>query len=410
MDYMIRAASLTNYVGVARSVGLDPYEMLAAVGLDRGVLLDPDTRIPGEAVRQLLENSARLSGAEDFGLRLAENRHLSNLGPLGLVVKEEPTLRAMLQTMVRYMRLHNEALFLQIEEAGDVVLIRQELTMGRPTAVRQSVELAIGVTFRVLQLLLGPQWRPLRVCFAHRAPANRSRHLALFGPAVAFGAEFNGIVCRARDLDAPIRDADPALALYARRYLDSLMARPHAGVEDRVRELVFLLLPAGRCSIERVAQHLGVDRRTVHRHLAQRGTTFSAVVGDVRAELAQRHLGTLDRGLADVSELLGFSASSAFSRWFRARFGCTASQWRARSALAAEGTERTKGAERTQAPDAPDATPTAQTVAIAPRLSTRPTPRPSSTALPAASPPVRAAAPARRRTPEAARRPPARRG
>ena len=54
LDYMIRSASLTNYVGVARSVGLDPYEMLAAVGLDRSVLLDPDTRIPGEAVRELL--------------------------------------------------------------------------------------------------------------------------------------------------------------------------------------------------------------------------------------------------------------------------------------------------------------------------------------------------------------------
>ena len=38
------------------------------------------------------------------------------------------------------------------------------------------------------------------------------------------------------------------------------------------------MLPLGRCSVEKVAQHLGVDRRTVHRHLARRGETFSSLV------------------------------------------------------------------------------------------------------------------------------------
>jgi AraC-like DNA-binding protein len=50
----------------------------------------------------------------------------------------------------------------------------------------------------------------------------------------------------------------------------------------------------------------------------------------VRAELVTRYIGNRDRSLASVSELLGFSALSAFSRWFKNQFGCNVTDWRAR--------------------------------------------------------------------------------
>jgi len=37
----------------------------------------------------------------------------------------------------------------------------------------------------------------------------------------------------------------------------------------------------------------------------------------------------IDRPLAEVADLLGFSGLSALSRWFNGRFDCTASAWRA---------------------------------------------------------------------------------
>jgi AraC-like DNA-binding protein len=38
------------------------------------------------------------------------------------------------------------------------------------------------------------------------------------------------------------------------------------------------------------------------------------------------------RSLTEISGLLGFSAPSAFSRWFRDQFGTSAREWRARPA------------------------------------------------------------------------------
>ena len=54
----------------------------------------------------------------------------------------------------------------------------------------------------------------------------------------------------------------------------------------------------------------------------------------VRVELAEQYLLNGRYSLSDISALLGFAAPSGFSRWFRQRYGCSATEWRAeRSAV-----------------------------------------------------------------------------
>jgi transcriptional regulator GlxA family with amidase domain len=78
-----------------------------------------------------------------------------------------------------------------------------------------------------------------------------------------------------------------------------------------------------------VSEHLGVACRTVQRGLAEQGPSFSAMVNEIRTELATRHVIESDRPLTEVAILLGFSAPSAFSRWYHAQFGCSAKESRA---------------------------------------------------------------------------------
>src|SRR5262245_48822803 len=78
-------ASLTNFVEVARKVGLDPYVQLRRAGISASALLEPEARLPTKSVVRLLEESAQRSGVEDFGLRVGENRPLSTMGPLAIV-------------------------------------------------------------------------------------------------------------------------------------------------------------------------------------------------------------------------------------------------------------------------------------------------------------------------------------
>jgi AraC-like DNA-binding protein len=326
---LVRSASLAHYIDVAHAAGLDAPRMLAAAGLSPAVLDEPDLKVPVERVARLLEASAAASGDESFGLRMAEPRALSNLGPVALLLRDQPTLREALQVLARYHRVLNGALSMAIEETDGMVVIREELIVGDAQPVRQGVELALGVLLRLMRQFLGAGWQPRRVCLTHAAPRQPATHLRVFGACVSFDADFNGIVCGTADLDACSASADRVMARYAQQLLDASAGVPAPTMLEEVRQAVVMLLPSGRCSLEEVSRTLGVACRTVQRRLAEDGEAFSSLVNTIRADLAARHVADSDRPLLEVAGLLGFSAQSAFSRWHREQFGCSPKERRA---------------------------------------------------------------------------------
>ena len=144
MPYLVRSSALTNYIYVARQAGLDPYAQLNKAGIRRAALLDPGVMIAANAMRSLLDASANESRVEDFGLRMAETRHLTDLGPLGFAIQGEPTLRKALASIAHHLRLQSESVVMAIEEVDELVVIRESLLANGAEPQRQSIELVIG--------------------------------------------------------------------------------------------------------------------------------------------------------------------------------------------------------------------------------------------------------------------------
>jgi AraC-like DNA-binding protein len=328
MPFLIRSACLTGYAELTRSLGLDPFVMVREVGLERSCLSDPEIKISVDMASRLLEMSASAAGIEDFGLRLAETRRLSNLGPLALGVRDAATLQDALEAAMRYLPLHNEAMLHTLTPMGDAVLFKSELVAGSGTQARQAIELAVGVLHRLIRQLSGETWRSRPVWFAHGAPKDIATHLRMFGPWVEFGRDYNGILLEAADLAAPLPASDPAMAQHIKQYLEPMLAEARETVSEKVHRLVYDLLVSRRASAEHVASILGMSRRTLHRQLAQSGETFSSVHDAVRTALARRYVEDRGLPLSEVAHLLGFSELSAFSRWFHSEFDCSPISWR----------------------------------------------------------------------------------
>jgi AraC-like DNA-binding protein len=330
---LTRAGILVNYDELARTLGLDPRAMIRRVGLDRYDFNDAEALIPAAAVNELLERSAEAAGAEDFGLRLATTRNLAQLGAVGLIVREEPTVGHAIKAAEDYFRLHSETLSFQLDQHDRIAVLRIHYLTATQGQMRQSTELIVGTVFRTLNVLAGRAWSPESVCFAHSPPKARTIHDSFFRTKTLFDSGFDGFVLRSGDLTAPIRTADAAMTRYIRHYVDEVMAQPVVTTDASVRQLVFALLPTGRATSEVVAQRLGVDRKTVHRRLAASGKTFSSILNEARIELAQRHIKTERRSLTETAQLLGFSGLATFSRWFRGEFGTSATSWRRAASL-----------------------------------------------------------------------------
>ena len=163
MPRLIRSAVLNNYMEIARSVGLDPYHMIAQFGLPAACLTDSEIRVSADKIGRLLEASAQRSGKVDFGLRLAEGRTLSNVGAFALLVREQPTIRKALEVLVGYMFLHSESLHFDLQEQDGLIAFTLTIEVDSPIPIRQSVELGFGFVHRSFAQLLRERWKPLAV-------------------------------------------------------------------------------------------------------------------------------------------------------------------------------------------------------------------------------------------------------
>ena len=153
-----RYAALSGYGALSDSLGLDWAPLMRSAGLDPAGLAVQDRWIPAAAVARLLEISASASGREDFGLRLAGFRQLANLGPLALVIREEPDVRSVLEMLIRYEHAYNQAISISLSEADGLATIRVDLDLGEPAGTRQATELAVGALHHILWGSITGSW------------------------------------------------------------------------------------------------------------------------------------------------------------------------------------------------------------------------------------------------------------
>jgi AraC-like DNA-binding protein len=327
----IRTNTLTGYAELARSKGLDPALLMAGVGLHMADLDAPDRWIPAAPAARLLELTAQRADCPDFGLRMADFRRLGTLGPLSVVLRDEPDLRSAVNLLTRYERAYNEALHLRLREGDGQATIEVWLEFGEPVPGDPALDLVMAALLGIIRALVGSDWEPLAASFSRPPPPDAASWRRLFGPGVAFERTFTGLVFPARELQTSIVTSDPSLRPYTQEFLHTIVT---ARAPDQVTsvadigEAVEFLLPLRRSSIHQVSRYLGLPARALQQHLAHQGETFSSIVHSTRAGLAERYLPNEQYSLTEVSQLLGFEAPSAFSRWFRQRFGTSPSEWR----------------------------------------------------------------------------------
>jgi AraC-like DNA-binding protein len=314
----VRAAALRGFGTLLEAHGQSAASILKSAGLAPGAERDPDLRLPVAAVVAALELAARATGLDDFGLRLAEQRGFSNLGPISALARDEPDLRSALDVMMAFLPLHNDVLEVRIQDAGDVVIL--SVMLHDPGNSLQAIDVAVAMLHRILATLLGDGWVPQQVCFERDRPRQFDFAERFFRTRPLYAQDFSGLVVAHADLDRPNLRAEAGLRPYTAALKQQFGSSDGQLVPD-VRRIVGMLLPTKRCKAAVVAGQLGLSRRSLDRRLAKEGESFQSIVDGVRCEIATRHLHGSQRRLTDIAGLVGFQSLSAFSAWFQATFG-----------------------------------------------------------------------------------------
>ena len=320
-------------VQAAAARGAAPAEVAAAAGFDAAVAADSDARIPIQVADALWKAAADATGDDAFGLHAAEAIRPGMFGVLDYAVRTAPTLRVAYQRLARYDRLLRDVAALRVVDHGETTRIEYaDRPGGHPS--RHAAECKLAGLVVVGAQVAGRALAPRAVELRHRAPPDTSEHARVFGIAPRFGAAADALVLDAAVLDAPCPAPDPTLWSVLEQHAEALLAeRPDpARFAERVRHDVGRALPEGAATLAATARRLRMSERSVQRRLAAEGTTYEAIVDDLRRELAARYLRDRSLAIGEVAYLLGYSEPSAFHRAFKRWTGATPAEARRRAA------------------------------------------------------------------------------
>jgi AraC-like DNA-binding protein len=319
---LVRASALLNFAELVKELGGDPAPLLSAAHLRPDLLGNAEAHIPLRTVSGLLERAAAELSCPDFALRLSAMQQIDILGPIALIARHSPTAAAAIHGIAHYMPAYSPALKLDLaDHRNGRSRFRFTVAAAMP-ANTQIQELGVGVSYGVFRLLVGPGFRPTEVAFAHAPVSAPVTYRAFFGCPVRFDAEYCGFDLASADLVRARPRSNRQIRSIVARYLENTTDLADRGLPAQVRDLVLRMLPAGQASWANVAAHLGVNGRTLQRWLAAEGTTFEALLDEVRRERAEHYLAHSRLSLGQIATMLGYSQQSCLSRsavrWFGA--------------------------------------------------------------------------------------------
>jgi AraC-like DNA-binding protein len=108
--------------------------------------------------------------------------------------------------------------------------------------------------------------------------------------------------------------ADEYVATSLRHHV---LAPEQTTLESELRALLSAAKPFADLGLPEVARRLGMSRASLARKLADQGLSFQRLKDELRRDQAIALLTNGSRSIADIAELLGYSAPSAFQRAFR---------------------------------------------------------------------------------------------
>jgi AraC-like DNA-binding protein len=307
-------------VQVGAEHGVSRQALLHGTGVNAADLEDERTGIAADQEIAVIRNLLRHTGSPHvLAIEVGRRYTLGHTGILGFALLTSPTTRAAIGTALNYVGLTSTLLRYSLEEDGDeaaLVMDANEI----PEDVRSFV-LARDLT-ALLNSIFPATFGPLVDGRLDLALGRGGLKGFLEGvpPSVGVrtGATRNAFVFPRARLDEPMPQADPHTARLCADQCEELLQRrrQRAGIAHRVR-VRLLRDPAAMPSAAQIADELGVDVRTLRRHLVAEGTSFQELRDEVREQLAVALLGDLGLSVTEVARRLGYAETSAFSHAFK---------------------------------------------------------------------------------------------
>ncbi len=282
-----------------------------------------------DAFKRLVSDAIDATGEPAFGLLVGERLRIGSHGILGYAITNSVTPRQALELIERFVQVRTSLVSAKLEVAGEhvrLVFVERHPLDG----IRQPVMEAIVLTIKnLLDYITRGASSASFVALPFDVPDYANLARDLFGCDVRYGLNWTGLDFRATDLDRAL-DSSNARALTEAVHICQTelanLARQHT-LPSRVRRLMLEKVGAFP-SQQQTAQLLNMTPRTLHRRLADDGTSYREILEGVRHTLARESVRSSKLSLQEIAFLLGYDSLGNFRRAFIRWEGRSPSEFR----------------------------------------------------------------------------------
>lgn len=316
-DVALSSATARHILETGRRHGLDPTVCLAGTGLTAADVQDPASEVyAGQELTMIRNVIGRLGDRPGLGMETGMQYNLADTGIFGYALMSSPTFGDAIDVACRYAALTDSYLCLVAPEvtAAEAVIVFDDSRIPRDVR-RFVIERDFAIMLRLLPLLLGANTSPVtaRMELAELRLPLETVQFDNLTVAVESGSR-NALVMPADLVSRSMPAADAQTAAVCIRQCEELLnrRRTRRGISAAVRNRL-VQDSAAIPSMATVARELCITERTLHRRLAGEGTSYRALLDEVRATLAGE---LLKSGLtvAETARRLGYSETAAFTR------------------------------------------------------------------------------------------------
>lgn len=322
-----RVGPLADLSSFVRELGGDPAEVFLGTGIAPDALQANDF-IPVALFLQILDRAASVTGRQDVALLLGLRQSPDKLGPLGRLMSLAPTLGQALGDFVSLQIANSRGASVYLHRMGEEFAFGIGLYDPAHRTSSLVYELALGTGLAVIRHLTDGQVEPAEVMLIRRAPDFPAPYFKATRCKVSFDQPQSCIVLPARSLAHRLKTADAAGHARLLKEVNEHLLRAPWGVSGQVRHALRPLLLLGGASLAEIAEAVGLQVRTLERHLKQEGTSFDVLKDEVRLAVARELLSLTSLPVGEIAASLGYGSHSSFVHAFQRWTGTTPTAWR----------------------------------------------------------------------------------
>ncbi|WP_211194762.1 AraC family transcriptional regulator [Pyxidicoccus fallax] len=310
------------------AIGVDVERVLRQAGLLPSRFQEARVHLTTREFMALCHAVEALGGGRDLGLRIGAEARSHHFDIATAAALHAPNLGEALKKLARYKRLVCPE-EVTVEVVGTEARFSFHWLLAEGPLPMFLVDGTFASTLALARLGTGKHLVPRRVELARRRADVEllTRH---FGCPIRFDASLDLLVFDARALDEPFLTHNADLLSVLVPGLEAALKEQlgQRTLVDDARTALRRRMSGERPSVEKLARELHLSPRTLQRRLEEEGTTYQALLDEVRHQSARQLLVSTDLDASEVAFLLGYEELNSFTRAFQGWEGTTPLRWR----------------------------------------------------------------------------------